>query len=134
MEWGTPVEPVGILSLFSSGLDVCPGSQFLVHTAVASELDGVVDPAAVNGVDDIVHPIPVTERYAVLKRDASRPAVAGYFPRIMALKTAVNVIRVVHVHSDGIVLGHGKVVVIIACLPPVVGNIDTAVTPHENAV
>ncbi|MBA7672063.1 hypothetical protein ES703_80234 [subsurface metagenome] len=76
----TPVEPIGIFAFLPPGLDVCPDSKFLVDTVMASKLDSVVDPAAIIGINHVVHPIPATERNTVLQSDTPRPALAGDFP------------------------------------------------------
>ncbi len=52
----------------------------------------------------------------------------------MALETAVDVVRFFHVHSDGIVLGHREIVVIVAGFSSVVRNVHTAIASHENPV
>ena len=52
----------------------------------------------------------------------------------MALKPSINVVGILHVHTNGIILGHGKIVIIIARFAAIIGDVYTSVAAHKNSV
>ncbi len=88
-----PVVAKPRLALRPRRRDVRAHAGPLIQPAHLIQLARVVDPAAVGGIDDVVHPVAGPDGDPVLERDAAGRAVARALPRVVVLEAAVDVVR-----------------------------------------
>src|SRR5262245_18695431 len=75
-----PVEPQHRLARSSGRRNDLSNSRLLIITSVTPEFLSVINPAAVGGIDLIVHAVANPDSDPISKPYAARPSVAGAFP------------------------------------------------------
>src|SRR5262249_15505899 len=115
-----PVEPQHGLILRSVRSNQLADPQLLIEPGVAAKLLSIVDPAAVRRVHLVVHAVPDSDGRPISQPHAARPAAAWPFPRLVALKPRVDVIRVLHIDRQRVDLTQGQIREMIAGLASVV--------------
>ena len=110
-----------------------PFPCFLVDPDDMTELSAAVEPLIVLGIDLVVEPVPAVDVLPIFEPYREPPLLgARTFPGTEVLHATINVVGMIHVHSDGIDLGHGKLVRVVPAGALIVGDRHAVVVAHQH--
>src|SRR6185295_10304499 len=82
----------------------------------------------------VVHTIADSDGHPVGDSHAACPAIARSLPRLVILEPGIDVIRVLHIHGEGVDLTQGQVRQVVTRLAPIVRDKDSPIRSRHHPV